>query len=218
MASLAATALDGVALLDEVRHQALHDPLTELANPRLLEDRVNQALSMARRNGVQVAMLFVDLDKFKSINDVYGHKKGDELLRAVARRLLAAVREVDTVARIGGDEFAVLAQGATNPQDAEVVAERIASALQEPFDLDGASFSIMASIGVNMFPETSTDSYESVLSRADSAMYRAKADGLGGFHFYAPSGAEDVGSDPLCPSGSLPTAKLGNRRRSAPTE
>jgi diguanylate cyclase (GGDEF)-like protein len=180
VASLAATALDSVTLLDEVRHQALHDPVTELANARLFEDRVTQSLSMARRSGDRIAMLFVDLDRFKIVNDAHGHKVGDELLRAVAERLLATVRDVDTVARIGGDEFGIVAQGATTSHDAEMVARRIVSTLSQPFTVRGLSLSIGASVGVTMFPDA-TDTYESVVSRADSAMYQAKADGRGRF-------------------------------------
>ncbi len=184
VASLAATSLDAVALLDEVRHQAFHDPLTELANLRLFEDRVTQALSVSRRSGRQLAMLFVDLDRFKVINDVHGHKAGDELLRAVAVRLLAAVREEDTVARIGGDEFAVLAEGAKNPDDASAVAQRIVSMLNEPFAFGGLTLSVGASVGIAMFPETDAEAFESVIARADSAMYQAKADGCGQIQVY----------------------------------
>jgi diguanylate cyclase (GGDEF)-like protein len=168
-----------------VRHQALHDPVTELANARLFEDRVTQALSIARRNGGRVAMLFVDLDRFKIVNDAHGHKVGDELLRAVAERLLATVRDMDTVARIGGDEFGIIAQGAATSQDAEIVAHRIVSTLDQPFAVRGLTLSIGASVGVTMFPDA-TDTYESVVSRADSAMYRAKANGRGRFQIDCP--------------------------------
>jgi diguanylate cyclase (GGDEF)-like protein len=137
VASLAATALDSVALLEEVRHQALHDPVTELANPRLFEDRVTQSLAITRRSGGHLAMLFVDLDRFKIVNDAHGHKVGDELLRAVAHRLLLSVRDEDTVARIGGDEFGVLVQHATSRAAAEVVAQRIVAAMSSPFDVHG---------------------------------------------------------------------------------
>jgi GAF domain-containing protein len=125
VASLAATALEGLALLDEIRHQALHDPVTDLANSRLFEDRVTQSLSIARRSETRLALLFVDLDRFKNVNDTYGHKVGDELLRAVAERLLVTVRDEDTVARIGGDEFGILVQGTTTSDDAENVAGKI---------------------------------------------------------------------------------------------
>ena len=181
VASLAATALNSVALLEEVRHQALHDPITNLPNSRLFEDRVNQSLAIARRAGGRMAMLFVDLDRFKIVNDAHGHKVGDELLRAVAQRLLLAVRDEDTVARIGGDEFGFLIQRALTPDTAELTAKKILSAMDEPFDIRGLTLSIGASIGITMYPEA-FDTYESVISRADSAMYRAKAEGRGRFH------------------------------------
>ncbi|HEV3132242.1 MAG TPA: diguanylate cyclase [Acidimicrobiales bacterium] len=181
VASLAATALDSVTLLEEVRHQALHDPVTELANSRLFEDRVTQSLATTRRNGRRLAMLFVDLDRFKIVNDVHGHKVGDELLRAVAERLLLTVRDEDTVARIGGDEFGLIVQHAATRDAAEVVAQRIISAMDEPFDVHGLTLSIGVSIGVTMYPDA-FDTYESVVSRADSAMYQAKAEGRGRFH------------------------------------
>jgi diguanylate cyclase (GGDEF)-like protein len=181
VASLAATALEGLALLDEIRHQALHDPMTDLANSRLFEDRVTQSLSIARRSGGQLALLFVDLDRFKSVNDTHGHKVGDELLRAVAERLLGTVRHEDTVARIGGDEFGVLVQGASGQRDIEVVADKIVTALSMPFVVRDLTLSVGASVGVTMFPEAS-DTYDSVVSRADSAMYQAKAEGRGRFH------------------------------------
>jgi diguanylate cyclase (GGDEF)-like protein len=185
VASLAGTALDGVALLEEVRHQALHDPVTGLANTRLFEDRVTRSLAIARRNGCRQAMLFVDLDKFKIVNDAHGHKVGDELLRVVAERLLATVRGEDAVARIGGDEFGVLAEGATSLEAAEHVAHRIVSTLNEPFVVRGLTLSIGASVGVTLFP-SAFDNYESIVSRADSAMYRAKAEGRGRFHVCCP--------------------------------
>jgi len=184
--SLAATALDGVALLEEVRHQALHDPVTDLANSRLFEDRVTQSLSIARRNGNSLALLFVDLDRFKLVNDHHGHKVGDELLRAVAERLLVTVREEDTVARIGGDEFGILLQRMTHTSHAEGVAAEVVAALGEPFVIRGLTLTIGASVGVTVFPEDG-DTYDSIVSRADSAMYRAKADGRGRFNTHQPT-------------------------------
>ena len=185
VASLAATALDSVTLLEEVRHQALHDPVTELANSRLFEDRVLQSLAITRRGGDTLAMFFVDLDRFKIVNDAHGHKVGDELLRAVAQRLLLAVRAEDTVARIGGDEFGLIIQRASTRDAAEIVAQRIISMMNEPFDVHGLTLSIGVSIGVTMYPEE-FDTYESVVSRADSAMYRAKAEGRGRFYTSCP--------------------------------
>ena len=191
-ASLAATALDGVALLEEVRHQALHDPVTDLANSRLFEDRVTQSLSIARRNSNRLALLFVDLDRFKLVNDSHGHKVGDELLRAVAERLLLTVREEDTVARIGGDEFGILLQGMTHTSHAEGVAAEVVGALGEPFVVRGLSLSIGASVGVTVFPQGG-DTYDSIVSRADSAMYRAKADGRGRFKTHGPTSTSEQG-------------------------
>jgi len=191
-ASLAATALDGVALLEEVRHQALHDPVTDLANSRLFEDRVTQSLSISRRSGIRLALLFVDLDRFKLVNDSHGHKVGDELLRAVAERLLVTVRAEDTVARIGGDEFGILLQRMADARHAEVVATKVVAALGKPFFIRGLTLSIGASVGVTSFPE-GADTYDSVISRADSAMYRAKADGRGRFNTYRPPSESRLG-------------------------
>jgi diguanylate cyclase (GGDEF)-like protein len=180
VASLAATALEGLALLDAVRHQALHDPVTDLANSRLFEDRVTQSLSIARRSGGQVALLFVDLDRFKAVNDTHGHKVGDELLGAVAKRLLDTVRNEDTVARIGGDEFGILVQGGADGGDVERVAAKVVAVLGQPFTVRDLSLVVGASVGVTMFPHA-FDTYDSVMTRADSAMYKAKAQGRGRF-------------------------------------
>ena len=159
VASLAATALEGLALLEEIRHQALHDPVTDLANSRLFEDRVTQSLSIARRNRTRLALLFIDLDRFKAVNDTHGHKVGDELLRAVAERLLVTVRDEDTVARIGGDEFGILVQGAKGLSDVEIVADKVVDALGRPFIVRDLALLVGASVGVTMFPEV-TDTYE----------------------------------------------------------
>ena len=181
VASLAATALEGVTLLDEVRHQALHDPITDLANSRLFEDRVTHALSMSRRTNNALAFLFVDLDRFKAVNDSYGHTVGDALLKEVAERLLALTRAEDTVARIGGDEFGLLISQVHGRGDAELVAQKIVAAVGAPFVVRGISLLIGASVGVTTLPELG-DTYDTVLARADSAMYRAKAEGRGRYH------------------------------------
>jgi len=186
VAGLAATALEGIALLEEVRHQAFHDPVTDLANSRLFEDRVTHSLSIAHREGRRLALLFVDLDRFKAVNDTHGHKVGDELLRAVAERLIDTVRHEDTVARIGGDEFGILVQGAASRDDVEVVAQKIVSALGRPFAVRDLTLFVGASVGVTIFPDGG-DTYDSVVSRADSAMYQAKAEGRGRFRVCQPS-------------------------------
>ena len=185
VASLGATALDGLSLLDEVRYQALHDPVTDLANSRLFEDRVDQSLAIARRHGGQLALLFVDLDRFKSVNDTYGHKVGDELLRVVADRLLASVRAEDTVARIGGDEFGVLLQGISRRDDVEAVATKLVAAFKEPLVIGDHTVSSGVSIGIALFPYPD-DTCDSIVSRADAAMYKAKAAGRGCYRIYEP--------------------------------
>ncbi len=186
VASLASTALDGVNLLDEVRHQAFHDSITDLPNIRLFEDRVSQAIVSARRGGGRHGFLFIDLDRFKPVNDTHGHKVGDDLLRAVASRLSASVREADTVGRLGGDEFGILIQKVSTEDDAAVVARKVVAALSKPFSVQGLILMIGASVGVAMFPEEN-DTYDTVLSRADIAMYEAKAKGRARYQFFAGS-------------------------------
>jgi len=187
VASLAATALDGLTLLDEVRHQAFHDSTTDLPNTRLFEDRVVQAIAGARRTGARHGFLFIDLDRFKAINDSHGHKVGDDVIRAVAERLAASVREADTVARVGGDEFAVLVRDLQTEEDAALIARKIVAAVERPFTIRGLRLLIGASVGITVFP-LEADSYDTVLSRADSAMYEAKARGRGQVQFLADGG------------------------------
>ena len=138
-------------LEQQLRHQALHDALTGLANHRLPRDRVAQALSRVRRHGGQVAVLFIDLDGFKDVNDRLGHAAGDALLVAVADRLLTGRRASDTVARLGGDEFAVLVED-VDADGATVVADRVVTSLRQPFTLDGQQVTISASVGTALGP------------------------------------------------------------------
>jgi diguanylate cyclase (GGDEF)-like protein/PAS domain S-box-containing protein len=172
---------------DEVKRLAFFDPLTQLPNRRLLTDRIHQALSKAKRDGGQLALIFVDLDKFKPINDRYGHAAGDQLLQAVAHRLRVCVRESDTVARVGGDEFVVLLNVVHQTSDATCVAEKIHASLRLPFDLPlGQSVQISSSIGVALYPEHGLD--EAGLSQhADLAMYAAKTGGRDQYVVYAPT-------------------------------
>jgi diguanylate cyclase (GGDEF)-like protein/PAS domain S-box-containing protein len=172
---------------DEVKRLAFFDPLTQLPNRRLLTDRIHQALSKAKRDGGQLALIFVDLDKFKPINDRYGHAAGDQLLQAVAHRLRVCVRESDTVARVGGDEFVVLLTVVHQTSDATCVAEKIHASLRLPFDLPlGQSVQISSSIGVALYPEHGLD--EATLSHhADVAMYTAKTGGRDQYVVYAPT-------------------------------
>lgn len=161
---------------ERIRHMAQHDQLTGLPNRALFSDRFETAIALARRTGVQVALLFLDLDKFKDVNDTLGHAAGDLLLKAVAERINALMRGSDTVGRIGGDEFVVLLQGVAGASAAMLVAGRILDALQAPFEIDGHEVRIRASIGAAVFPDDGEDPI--ALSRkADIAMYYAKHGG-----------------------------------------
>lgn len=163
------------AIEDQLVHQALHDPLTGLANRSLLVDRIDHALRRQRRHGAVVAVLFLDLDNFKLINDSHGHGAGDETLRAVADRLTEAVRPGDSVARLGGDEFVVVCEEVSDPGEAMTIAERIHKAIAAPIHLGEAEVSLSTSIGI---ATATTGGIEDLLASADAAMYRAKA--LGG--------------------------------------
>jgi diguanylate cyclase (GGDEF)-like protein/PAS domain S-box-containing protein len=166
-------------------HQAVHDPLTGLANRALLLDRAEQMLVRGRRTQEPVAALFVDLDNFKEVNDTLGHEAGDHLLRAVAARFAATVRASDTVGRLGGDEFVVLAEGLSLAAGAELLAERFQEVLREPFLLDGleGTLSITASIGIAQGDRAAA---EDLLRDADIALYRAKATGKDRAALFAP--------------------------------
>lgn len=171
---------------EEIRQLALYDPLTQLPNRRLFSERVNHAIALARRDQARLALVFVDLDRFKPVNDSLGHAVGDLLLRAVARRMQQCVREADTIGRVGGDEFEVLLPSIDDAEQALVVAEKIRQALNQPFELTGGYVvSISSGSGVAIYPEDGED--ESTLSRAaDAAMYRAKALGRDNVQFYQP--------------------------------
>jgi diguanylate cyclase (GGDEF)-like protein/PAS domain S-box-containing protein len=171
------------------RHLALHDPLTGVANRTLFADRVAHALARAARDGTGLAVLYLDLDRFKQLNDTLGHAAGDRVLVIVAERLVGAVRVGDTVARLGGDEFAVLLEGAHRAQaeaDAVLVAERIAAALRASADVAGQPHTLLASVGIAS--GSGSASADELLRGADRAMYRAKARG-GDQHALADDGA-----------------------------
>lgn len=155
---------------------AMHDSLTSLPSRRLLDDRMQQALTAAKRDKTQVALMFIDLDKFKPVNDSFGHDVGDQLLQQAAARMVECVRESDTVARIGGDEFIVLLRAVADASDACAVAEKIRAALSLPFELAGRHLSMSCSIGIALFPEHGSDSLE-LSKNADVAMYQAKETG-----------------------------------------
>ena len=154
-------------------------PLTDLPNRALFSDRLKLALALAKRNQSRLALLFIDLDEFKPINDTLGHAMGDSLLQKAAQRMSACVRHSDTVARLGGDEFVVLLPVVDGPADAIAVAEKIRLALHDPFDLDGDVVQISASMGVAIYPEHGVDEL-TLTKSADLAMYWVKAHGRNG--------------------------------------
>jgi len=164
--------------------RAHHDALTGLPNRIMLRDRLEQAIAQARRRKESVAVLWLDLDHFKFVNDSHGHQVGDGLLVALSDRLRATVRESDTVARLGGDEFVVLMPGINSDADAAAGAQKVLQALSTPFEVNGHVLNASTSVGVSLFPKDG-DSSEQLLSHADIAMYRAKNDGRNGFHFYS---------------------------------
>ena len=169
-------------LVTQNRHWALHDELTGLPNRALFRDRALQSLGQARRNASGIAMMIMDLDRFKEVNDSLGHHHGDLLLKEVSQRLTSALREVDTVARFGGDEFAVLLTDADDDAAIHKVVAKILEAVRRPLVLDGFTISIDASIGIAVSPRHGND-FETLMKRADVAMYQAKAVG-GGFEIY----------------------------------
>ena len=177
---------------EQVQHLAYHDPLTELPNRMLFTDRLQQALSTAKRDHAQLALMFIDLDKFKPVNDKHGHHVGDLLLKEVARRIQGCLRESDTVARIGGDEFVVLLPVVQAEQDALEVAEKIRFSLNQPFELAGHSLRISSSTGVAIYPEHG-DEEKQLLKNADDAMYYAKSRGRDNVKIYRPEMLETSG-------------------------
>ena len=160
----------------ELEHLAQHDALTDLPNRALFDDRMRVALAAARRDNSHLALLFIDLDRFKAINDRLGHAAGDRVLKGVAERIRHNIRESDTAARIGGDEFVVLLPGIASAEDAEVVANKIRAAIDRPFTIDGHELAISVSLGVAHYPQDGTDA-TSLARHADTAMYRDKAAG-----------------------------------------
>jgi diguanylate cyclase (GGDEF)-like protein len=172
------------ALEEQLRQLAFHDPLTLLANRSLFRDRVQHSLTLAQRGQHQVAVMFLDLDNFKNINDTLGHDAGDRLLQAVAQRLVKSTRFSDTVARLGGDEFAILLEGITTVAEVESLAAALIEGLDQPFALSATEVRVSASIGVAF--STFEAGAEAMLSKADIAMYHAKAAGKSRFVTFQP--------------------------------
>ena len=170
----------------EIQHLAYHDTLTGLPNRRLFLDHLRLAIANAARSERMAGVFFLDLDRFKVINDSLGHATGDRVLRAVAGRIRALVREGDTVARLGGDEFTLLVPDVKGAEDLEAIARKLRDAVKEPILLDGRELFVTASVGVSLFPGDARDP-ERLLENADTAMYRAKARGTDGVALYSPS-------------------------------
>ena len=169
----------------KLSHLAQHDALTALPNRLLLNDRLTQTISLARRNHQQLAVLFIDLDRFKRINDTLGHLIGDKLLQSVAQRIVSCVRNSDTVSRLGGDEFVVLLADIENAHAARYNAAKITSALGEIYHIDGHDLMVTSSIGISIFPADGEDA-ETLLKHADEAMYQAKRSGRNNYQFFNP--------------------------------
>jgi diguanylate cyclase (GGDEF)-like protein/PAS domain S-box-containing protein len=168
---------------EQIKHLAYHDALTGLPNRLLFKDRLTVALSHAQRDQGRLAVLFLDLDRFKVINDSLGHNVGDQLLQAVAARVASCVRESDTVARLGGDEFTLLLPTLARSEDAAVVAGKILEAVRYPFHIEGREFFISTSIGISLFPEDGTDAV-TLIKNADTAMYQAKEEGRDNYQLF----------------------------------
>ena len=176
------------ALRDRQEHLnfiATHDPLTGLPNRALLHERAEHAIAVSRRSGRLLALLFMDLDRFKAVNDSLGHAAGDNMLREVATRLSGCLREVDMIARHGGDEFVVLLEDVEKPEEVEEVAARMQEALAEPLVIEGQEVPVTGSIGVALYPRDG-DAASTLLRKADLAMYRAKDLGRNTVQFYVP--------------------------------
>ncbi|MBK8082723.1 MAG: EAL domain-containing protein [Devosia sp.] len=174
------------AMTRRIAHSAQHDFLTGLPNRMLFDDRLASAISIAPRHAKGVAVLFLDLDGFKHVNDSLGHAMGDKLLQSVGRRLVECVRTSDTVSRMGGDEFAVLLSEVELSEDAAITARRILSAISKPHVIDQHDLRISASIGISVFPDDGRDA-KALLQNADTAMYLAKESGRQGYQFFRPS-------------------------------
>ncbi len=183
---LAAIAIDQRRLGDQLFHQATHDALTNLPNRALYEDRFRQAVAEADRHGRMLALLMIDLDRFKRINDTLGHEVGDQLLVEVARRFQRCIRAHDTLARWGGDEFTAILTGLHSARDVVPLAERLMETIRQPIDLAGHELFLTATIGISMFPTDSRDPAE-LLRQADSAMYRATEQGKNTYEFFTPA-------------------------------
>ncbi len=183
IAGIAADITERKALQEQLVEMAYYDPITQLPNRTLFYDRLAQSLAHARRNAWTLAVLFVDVDHFRRVNDTAGHDAGDELLKHIAQRLMACVRSEDTAARLSGDEFAMVLSRVTTPADAGVVAEKVMRELSTAVQVGGREFSMSASIGIAIYPTDGTDD-GALMRNADAAMYIAKQSGRNNYRFY----------------------------------
>ena len=169
---------------DILHHQAHHDMLTGLPNRTLFNDRLHQSIEKAKRDNTNLALFFIDLDRFKQINDSLGHEVGDKVLKEVTQRLESKIRTEDTLARLGGDEFTIIMEGLTKVQDAVLLAEKILNIMAQAIQIDGHSLYVSCSIGISLYPQDDT-SLSNLLKYADTAMYKAKDDGRNNYQFYS---------------------------------
>ena len=195
------------------------DPLTQLPNRALLLDRCAHSMASAKRRGRRMALLFLDLDHFKPVNDSLGHAVGDEVLKTMAQRLASAVREADTVSRYGGDEFLVLLSEVSQPSDAELIAGKLIAAIAEPCCVGGHVLQLSASIGISLYPDDGED-IDLLIRKSDNAMYRAKRHGPGSYAFHGKSPAGDdlrpmSGSTPVLESTRAEAAWAAQEHRNA---
>ena len=167
---------------EEIHHLATHDVLTELPSLILAKDRLAMALSLARRHKTTVAVMFIDMDDFKAVNDTFGHDAGDYVLKQVAHRLLSCARKTDTVARVGGDEFLLIATGLHSSEDAARIAEKVIRLVPQPVIFNGCQAVVRTSIGIALYPDHGED-MDQLIKQADEAMYRIKNAGKNGFSF-----------------------------------
>ena len=174
------------SVIEKMSHLARHDALTCLPNRVLLRERLNQAIGMADRHGKQLALLFLDLDYFKQINDSHGHAIGDQLLREVAVNIQACVRATDTVSRHGGDEFVILLTEIEDMRDSAQVAEKLLARFALPRTINGRDLHISLSIGISVYPENGLDA-DTLMQNADNAMYAAKSNGRNSYHIFQPT-------------------------------
>jgi diguanylate cyclase (GGDEF)-like protein len=180
---------------EHLTYLAQYDHLTGLVNRSLFRDRLVQGMARSKRMHQPIGLMLLDLDRFKTVNDTFGHDMGDELLKAVTERLKVCVREVDTVARMGGDEFTIILEGVASEQNILVVAKRITESIATPFEIKGHHLSIGISIGITIYPHDDHP-IDELLKHADTAMYRAKQQGGSAFHLHEVSGTQSANLHP----------------------